>query len=96
MDIPKVRLVAAGCWLFFTFIEVGVGKVKQIVSDTYRTMVQNSHKYRLKYWATRSSIHSFVRTAHLFVCSALLASLACSAALTRLLTPELTPELVGQ
>ena len=49
-----------------------------------RTMVQNSQEYRLKYWATRSSVHSFARTAHSFACSGLLASLAPSAALIRL------------
>ena len=43
------------------------------------TMVDNSQEYRLQYWATRS----FVRTAQLFACSGLLASLAPSAALTR-------------
>ena len=46
------------------------------------TMVDNSQEYRLKYWATRSSDRSFARTAHLFACSELLASLAPSAALT--------------
>ena len=54
-------------------------------------MGQNNQKYRLKYWATRSS----VRTAHSFVCSALFASLAHSAVLTLSLT-LLTPPLVGQ
>ena len=39
-------------------------------------MVENSQEYRLKYWATRSSVRSFA-------CSGLLASLAPSAALTR-------------
>ena len=29
-----------------------------------RTMVDNSQEYRLKYWATRSSVRSFARTAH--------------------------------
>ena len=28
------------------------------------TMVDNSQKCRLQYWATRSSVHSFARTAH--------------------------------
>ena len=27
-------------------------------------MVENSQEYRLKYWATRSSVRSFARTAH--------------------------------
>ena len=45
------------------------------------TMVENSQEYRLQYWATRSSVGSFARTAHSFACSGLLASLAPSAAL---------------
>ena len=49
----------------------------------FRTMVENSQKYRLKYWATRSSVRSFARTTHSFACSVLLALLARSAALTR-------------
>ena len=56
----------------------------------HSTMVDNSQEYRLKYWATRSSVrlfactaHSFACTAHSFACSGLLASLAPSAALTR-------------
>ena len=52
-------------------------------------MVDNSQEYRLKYWATRSSVRSFTRTAHSFACSRLLASLASSAALTRLLARSL-------
>ena len=48
---------------------------------------QDNHQDRLEYWATRSSVRSFARTAHSFACSALLASLARSAALT--------PSLVG-
>ena len=46
-------------------------------------MVWNKQEKRHKYWATRSSIPSFARTAHSFACSGLLASLAPSAALTR-------------
>ena len=42
------------------------------------------------YWATRSPTRSFVRTAHSFPCSALLASLARSAALFLSLTRSLT------
>ena len=37
-------------------------------------MVDNSQEYRLKYWATRSSIRSFTRTAHSFACFGLLRS----------------------
>ena len=44
------------------------------------TMVDNSQEYRLKYWATRSSVRSFARTAHSFA---------------RSLT-SLTPSLVGK
>ena len=52
-------------------------------------MVENNQEYRLKYWATRSSIRSFAHTAHSFACSGLLASLAPSAALTRSLARSL-------
>ena len=34
-----------------------------------RTMVDDSQEYRLKYWATRSSVCSLARTAHSLVCS---------------------------
>ena len=44
------------------------------------TMVENSQEYRLKYWATPSSVRSFARTVHSFA---------------RSLT-SLTPSLVGQ
>ena len=54
-----------------------------------RTVGQNKQEYRLKYWATCSSIHSFGCTAHSFACSALLAYLARSTALTRLLARSL-------
>ena len=50
-----------------------------------RTVVQNSHESRRKYWAVRSSI----RTAHSFACFGLLDSLAPSAALTRSLALSL-------
>ena len=67
------------------------------------TMVQNSLKYRLQYWATHLSDRSFVRTTHSFACSGLLASLAPSAALTRWLAhslarslTSLTPSLMGK
>ena len=53
------------------------------------TVGQVNQKPRRKYWATRSSIHSFARTAHSFACFRLLASLAHSAALTRLLARSL-------
>ena len=52
-------------------------------------MVENSQEYRLRYWATRSSVRSFAHTAHSFACSGLLASLAPSAALTRSLARSL-------
>ena len=37
-------------------------------------MGQNNQEYRMKNWATCSSIRSFARTAHSFTCSTLLAS----------------------
>ena len=51
------------------------------------TVGQNSQQYRLKYWATHSSVRSFVRTTHLFACS--------RALLARSLT-LLTPSLMGK
>ena len=53
------------------------------------TVGQNSQELGRKYWATRSSVRSFARTAHLFACSALLPSLARSIALTRSLARSL-------
>ena len=50
------------------------------------TMVDNHQDCRLNYC---SSVCSFARTAHLFTCSALLASLAHSAALIRSLARSL-------
>ena len=44
---------------------------------------------RVEYWAIRSPVPSFARTAHSFACSALLASLARPAALTRSLARSL-------
>ena len=52
-------------------------------------MVWNKQESRRKYWATRSSVRSFARTAHSFACSGLLASLAPSAALTHSLARSL-------
>ena len=52
---------------------------KFVVAASLRTVGQNNQKYRLKYWATRSSVRSFARTAHSFACSGLLALLASSA-----------------
>ena len=63
--------------------------MKTIEKKHMNTVVENSQEYRLEYWATRSSVRSFTRTAHLFACSGLLASLAPSAALTRLLARSL-------
>ena len=83
----------------------------QSFSPTQCTMVWNKRELRRKYWATRSSVRLFARTAHSFT-SGLLASLAPSAALTRWLARSLrslprsweseflmsenTPELVPQ
>ena len=61
-------------------------------------MVQNNQESKRKYWATRSSIRSFARTAHSSAGYALPASLTRSAALhsfARSVT-SLTPLLVGQ
>ena len=60
-------------------------KDKSLVS----TVGQNNQESRQQYWATRSSVRLFARTAHSFACSALLASLARSTALTRSLTHSL-------
>ena len=65
---------------------------QKFLKNDSSTMVDNSQEYRLKYWATRSSIHSFARTAHSFACSALLVTLARS---IRSLAHSLVPELVG-
>ena len=54
------------------------------------TMAQNNQESSRKYWATRSSVRSFTRTAHSFACSALLASLARSAVLICSLAHSLT------
>ena len=63
---------------FFIFVRIVVRTVGQINQET-----------RCKYWATRSFVRSFARTAHSFACSGLLASLAPSAALTRSLACSL-------
>ena len=54
-----------------------------ILSSPFHCVGQNNQEYRLKYWATCSSIRLFAGIAHSFACSALFASLARSAALTR-------------
>ena len=64
-------------------------KEREIFSIHSFTMVDNSQEYRLKHWATRSSVRSFTRTANSFACSRLLASLAPSTALTRSLARSL-------
>ena len=59
-------------------------RVRKIAShDTHSAVIQNFSKSGRKYWATRSSAHSFAHTSHSLACSALLASLARSAALFR-------------
>ena len=62
-----------------------VGEWSRAVYNLQLTMGQINQEYRLEYWATRSSVRLFARTAHLFACFGLFASLAPSAALTRLL-----------
>ena len=80
----------------------GKGKAKWIVKPVSNPVSlqcivgQNNQESRLEYWATRSSVRSFARTAHSFACSALVALLACSTALICLLACSLTPELVGK
>ena len=50
-------------------------------SSLHLTVGQNNQESRQKYWATRSSVRLFARTAHLFACSALCcAALTCSLA----------------
>ena len=60
-------------------------------------MVDNSQEYRLKYWATRSSVHSFVRTApvRLLRTARFARALRCAHSFARSFT-LLTPSLVGQ
>ena len=53
------------------------------------TVGQNNQESRRKYWATCLFICSFACTAHLFVCSTLLAWLTCSTAFTHLLARSL-------
>jgi len=62
------------------------------------TVGQNSQEYRLKYWATRSSVRSFARTAHslsLLRPARFARALRCAHSFARSLT-SLTPSLVGQ
>ena len=59
------------------------GPLSSVHVCAHFTVGQNDPEYRLKYWATCSSIRSFARTAHLFPRSALLASLARSTPFTR-------------
>ena len=59
------------------------------------TMVENSQEYRLEYWATRSSIRSFARTAHSFRTAHFARALRCAHSFARSLT-SLTPSLVGR
>ena len=68
-----------------------VSSIRHYISPVrlHCTVVQSSHESRRKYWATRSSVRLFARTAHSFACSGLFASLALSAALTRLLVRSL-------
>ena len=36
----------------------------KVINVENGTMVENCQEYRLRYWATRSSVRSFARTAH--------------------------------
>ena len=87
-----ISIVAISLCLWFGFLTLSsiVATNPQIHASTNpSTMVQISQESRRKYWATRSSVRSFARTAHSFACSGLLASLAPSAALTRSLARSL-------
>ena len=72
--------------------------LKATCSSIVRTMVENSQEYRLKYWATRSSVCLFARNAHSFASSVQLVLLAPSAPLRRayFFARSLTPELMGK
>ena len=65
LDLSENRISTLSPFAFAKLYSLKVG-----------TMVENSQEYRLKYWATRSFVRSFARTAHSFACSGLLASLA--------------------
>ena len=100
---PPHQQVSSSCFLsvfstrlstiFFPSFTVSSARIPVLWSPIpwvwilHGTVGQNNQKYRLKYWAIHSSLHSFAPTAHSFACSALLALLARSAALT-LLTPS--------
>ena len=74
------------------FVGLAVHKKGEMYREPQRrrcTMVDNSQEYRCKYWATRSSVRSFARTAHSFTCSGMLTLYAPSAALTHSLTRSL-------
>ena len=60
-----------------------------LTSFLHFTVGQINQKTTQKYWATRSSVRSFARTAHLFACSALHALLERSTVLTRSLACSL-------
>ena len=53
----------------------GLAARREFVSIRECTLVWINRKYRRKYWATRSSVRSFARTALSFSCSALLAAI---------------------
>ena len=79
------ELSVPGCLFSVFFMSRSAKKVgkKAKRKKKKRTMVENSQEYKLKYWATHSSVRLFGCTAHSFACSGQLASLAPSAALTR-------------
>ena len=66
--------------------------------SSYCTVGQNNQEFRLKYWATRSSVRLFARTAHslsLLRPARFGRALRCAHSFARSLT-SLTPSLVGQ
>ena len=69
-------------WASGFLSHAGKAEILLLTGSSRITVGQNNQEYRLKYWATRSSVLSFARTAHSFACSELLASLTPPAALT--------------
>ena len=56
-------------WEGLNWNTLSIGESFQKIVDVFSchypvTMVDNSQKYRLQHWATRSSVRSFARTAH--------------------------------
>ena len=90
MWVGVATVVSAGVRMQCAMVVGGVSEVRWSIVRWWRpfplcrprTVVWNRQEWRRKYWATRSSVYSFARTAHSFACSGLLVLLAPSAALT--------------